>query len=82
LSASTIVLQVKTTGSGDASWLGSISVEQGGAGTKFDVPQDDMTAVDLRCLKRVVLLALEMLFHQQKWEKLVDVALRFSALTR
>lgn len=62
--------------------MGSSSVEQGGAGVKFDVPHDDMTAVDVRCLKRIVLLALEVLFHQQKWEKLVDIALRFNALTR
>ena len=73
--------QVKTAGSGGTQWIGNIADELGGAGTKFDVPHDDMTTIDLRCLKRIVLLSLEMLYFQQRWEKLVDIGLRFSALT-
>jgi len=64
------------------SWLGSLADEQGGAGVWFDFPHDDITAVDVRQLKRVVVMAIELLCHQQKWEKLVDIGLRFEAVTR
>jgi len=62
--------------------LGSLSDEEGGAGVRFDFPDDDITAVDVRQLKHVVVLAVELLCHQQSWEKLVDIGLRFDAVTR
>jgi len=64
------------------SWLGSLADEEGGAGVWFDFPHDDITAVDVRQLKRVVIMAIELLCHQQKWEKLVDIGLRFESVTR
>ena len=42
---------------------------------------DDMTSVDLRFITRIVLRVMELLHYEQKWERLVDVALRFNAVT-
>ena len=64
------------------SWLGVVSDEEGGAGVWFDLPHDDVTAVDMRQLKRVIVMSAELLCHQHKWEKLVDIGLRFDAVTR
>ena len=69
-------------GSAVKSWLGSLADEQGGAGVWFDFPHDDVTAVDVRQLKHVVVMAIELLCHERKWEKLVDIGLRFEAVTR
>lgn len=63
------------------SWMGTIKSERGGASIKFETPLDDLSTVDTRWVRRLVLRCLEMLYYQQKWEKLVDVALRFSALS-
>jgi len=38
--------------------------------------------MDVRFIRRLVLRMLEMLYYEQKWEKLVDIALRFNALTK
>jgi len=73
---------VMATGSVGKSWLGSLADEQGGAGVWFDFPHDDMTTVDVRQLKHVVVMAMELLCHQRKWEKLVDIGFRFEAVTR
>jgi len=64
------------------SWLGNLADEHGGAGLTFDFPHDDITAVDVRQLKHVVVMAIELLWHQQKYEKLVDIGLRCEAITR
>jgi len=64
------------------SWLGGLASESGGAGVWFDFPHDDITAMDVRHLQRLVVMATELLHHQQHWEKLVDIALRFQAVTR
>ena len=55
--------------------------EKGGATLKFEGTMDDTSATDLRWLKRIVLRVIEMLYHEQKWEHLVDVGLRFNAVT-
>lgn len=64
------------------SWMGSIEDERGAASLKFEDPLDDLSIVDARWVQRLILRCLEMLYHQEKWEKLVDVALRFSALSK
>ena len=61
--------------------MGDVSSERGGAGLKFEVPMDDMTSVDARWFRRLVLRVLEMLYYEEHWEKLVDLALRFNALS-
>jgi len=63
-------------------WLGSLADEDGGAGVLFDVPHDDITAVDVRHLKHIVVMSIELLCHEHKWEKLVDIGLRFDTITR
>ena len=64
------------------SWMSNITSEKGGASLKFESPLDDLSVVDMRWVRRLVLRCLEMLYYQKKWEKLVDIALRFSALSK
>lgn len=64
------------------SWYGDVKNEKGGASQKFEPPLDDMSIVDVRFIRRLVLRVLEMLYYEQKWEKLTDIALRFSALSK
>lgn len=63
------------------SWMGDVRAEKGGASLKFEAPLDDLSTVDMRWLKRIVLRVLEILYYEQKWERLADVALRFNALS-
>ncbi|KAK7102964.1 hypothetical protein V1264_021114 [Littorina saxatilis] len=71
----------RVLGSYFESWFGNIKSERGGSSLKFEVPVDDLSMVDARWVRRMVLRCLEMLYYQQKWEKLVDIAMRFSALS-
>ena len=61
--------------------MGDITQEKGGSGIKFEVPLDDVSSTDKRWMRRLALRVIEMLYYQNKWERLVDVALRFNALT-
>ena len=72
----------KQLGSYFESWMGDLTNERGGASLRFESPLDDKSVVDLRWLRRLCLRVLELLYHEQKWEKLVDIALRFNALTK
>ena len=63
------------------SWLGDASDERGGASLRFDEPTDDMSTVDLRWTRRLVMRVIEILYFEARWERLVDIALRFNALT-
>ncbi|RUS83830.1 hypothetical protein EGW08_008411 [Elysia chlorotica] len=63
------------------SWVGDVRSEKGGASLKFDSLLDDTTVTDARWTRRLVLRTLELLYLEGKWEKLVDLALRYSALT-
>ena len=64
------------------SWTGSILNEGGGASLKFEEPMDNQSVLDMRFIKRLVLRVLEILYYEEKWEKLVDIALKFNALTK
>ena len=64
------------------SWMGDVKQECGGASLTFENPTDKIGAVDVRFARRLILRMLEILFYEEKWEKLVDVALRFNALTK
>jgi len=64
------------------SWTGSILNETGGASLKFENPTDNQSVLDVRFIRRMVLRVLEVLYYEEKWEKLVDIALRFNALTK
>lgn len=61
--------------------MGNVESEKGGSSLKFDPLLDDTSIVDVRCVRRIVLRTLEMLYLEEKCEKLVDIALRFNALT-
>ena len=62
--------------------MGNIKNEKGGASLKFDNPLDDTSVVDIRWVKRLVQRVMEILYYEKRWEKLVDIALRFSALSK
>ncbi|XP_053377953.1 cilia- and flagella-associated protein 54-like isoform X4 [Mercenaria mercenaria] len=63
------------------SWTGSVLNEAGGASLKFEDPTDNQSVLDVRFIRRLVLRVLEILYYEEKWEKLVDIALKFNALT-
>ena len=63
------------------SWMGGVENEKGGASLKFEKPLDDISSVDTRWLRRIILRVLEMLYYEQKWERLADIALRFNAFS-
>ena len=63
------------------SWMGSVHEEKGGASLRFEALLDDLSMVDMRWVRRIVLRVIEMLYYEQKWEHLVDIALRFNALS-
>ncbi|CAC5396095.1 unnamed protein product [Mytilus coruscus] len=83
LEAQALKAKKKATKLGDyfESWTGDIKNEKGGANLKHENPLDDMSSLDIRWVKRLILRVIELLYYEQKWEKLVDIALRFSALT-
>ena len=64
------------------SWMGDVKREGGGASLNFENPADKIGAVDVRFARRLILRVLEIMYYEEKWEKLVDVALRFNALTK
>lgn len=66
---------------GIRSWVGDISNEKGGASLKFESPLDDVSTTDMRWARRMIMRVIEILYYENRWERLVDVALRFNALT-
>ena len=64
------------------SWMGDVKQEAGGASLTFESPADQIGVVDVRWARRLTLRVLEILYYEEKWEKLVDVGLRFNALTK
>ncbi|ESO99725.1 hypothetical protein LOTGIDRAFT_238729 [Lottia gigantea] len=62
-------------------WYGDVKKEKGGTSLKYEQPLDDNSVVDVLWIRRYILRVIEMLYYEQKWEKLVDIALRFNALS-
>ncbi|PAA71375.1 hypothetical protein BOX15_Mlig003427g1 [Macrostomum lignano] len=60
---------------------GGPELESGGASLRFDADMDDASTVDLRWLRKFVLATLEVLHQERRWERLVDLGLRFNAVT-
>ncbi|XP_058841492.1 cilia- and flagella-associated protein 54-like isoform X3 [Acipenser ruthenus] len=60
---------------GDASW------EEGGSGLQWDSSLDDVTVVDLKWVRALVLYTLELLHQQKRWESLAYLAIHFNAIT-
>lgn len=63
-------------------WVGDISDEKGGASLKFEPLLDDTSFIDSRWTRRLVVRAMEMLYYEQQWERLADVAMKFNMLTK
>ena len=63
-------------------WVGSVANEKGGASLKFEDPLDDVSTVDTRWTRRMVLRMLELLYYEEQWERLADVAMRYNVLTQ
>lgn len=62
--------------------MAGIEDEKGGSSLRFEIPLDNNTTLDTRWVKRLVLYAAEMMFYEGKWERVVDIILRFNALSR
>jgi hypothetical protein len=80
-----LVLQAKNKGRPVAAfdtWMGTVKDEKGAASLKYEARLDDISTVDTRWVRRIVLRTLEILYYEHKWEKLVHVALKFNALTK
>lgn len=75
------VISQHKSGSAEA-WIGGPEDERGGASLRFDAMLDETSSLDLRWLRRFQLRTLEILFHQEKFERLVHLALRFNAVTK
>ncbi|XP_071817646.1 cilia- and flagella-associated protein 54-like isoform X3 [Apostichopus japonicus] len=62
-------------------WVGDVSNEKGGASLKFEPLCDDVSFIDSRWSRRLVVRVMEMLYYEQQWERLADVAMKFNMLT-
>lgn len=63
-------------------WVGDVSNEKGGASLKFEPLCDDVSFIDSRWSRRLVVRVMEMLYYEQQWERLADVAMKFNMLTK
>ncbi|XP_033102653.1 cilia- and flagella-associated protein 54-like isoform X3 [Anneissia japonica] len=61
--------------------MGNVTDEIGGTSLKFEKYLDDCSMVDKHWIRRMILRVLEMLYYEQQWEKLTDIAMRFNVLT-
>lgn len=63
------------------SYVGNIHDEKGGRNLHFDEMIDDCHKFDFALVKILIFRSIEVLHFQGRWEQLVDICLRFSALT-
>ncbi|KAG8439495.1 hypothetical protein GDO86_005631 [Hymenochirus boettgeri] len=63
------------------SCIGGVSYEEGGSNLAFEYPLDDINIIDIRWMCDLVLKAIELSFHVQKWESLVHLAIQFNIIT-
>ena len=61
---------------------GGIKDHAGGLSLQFDEILDDTSKFHFIWLKKIIWYAVEILYFEEKWEKLIDLIIRFSALTR
>ena len=61
---------------------GDINEYAGGSSMHFDKTMDDSSTTSMAWLKKITWYAIEILYYKEKWEKVVDLIYRFSALTR
>ncbi|XP_006820960.1 cilia- and flagella-associated protein 54-like [Saccoglossus kowalevskii] len=63
-------------------WMGSVTDEKGGASLKFEEPLDDITTIDARWTRRMIMRTIEILFYEQRWEKVADMCMKFNNVTQ
>lgn len=63
-------------------WFDKNLINKGGASLKHDIALDDITSIDLRFLKDFVFRTIQALISMNKYEKLLNVALKFNVMTR
>ncbi|XP_063783817.1 cilia- and flagella-associated protein 54 isoform X2 [Pseudophryne corroboree] len=63
------------------SCMGSIADEEGGSNLTFEYPFDDVTVIDIRWIRDLVLKAIEVLNNMKRWEALVHIAVQFNLLS-
>lgn len=73
---------IQHMGEEEFSFAGDVESERGGTSLKFESRLDDHTIVDLQFTRRLILRTIELLFHERKWERLVDIGLKFISLTK
>eukprot|EP00794_Sanderia_malayensis_P006315 gene6315-7038_t len=61
---------------------GSIKDHAGGLSLNFDKILDDTSQTHFMWLKKIIWYAVEIMYFEEKWEKLVEIINRFNALTR
>ncbi|XP_067928992.1 cilia- and flagella-associated protein 54-like [Watersipora subatra] len=73
--------KARRDGRNSFNFFGNVEDEKGGASMRFEPKMDDHTVADLQFTRRLILRTMEVLFYEKKWEKLIDIALRFTSLT-
>ena len=63
-------------------WFDKNYINKGGASLKHDIALDDITSIDLRFLKDFVFRTLQALISMNRYEKVLNVALKFNVMTR
>ncbi|KAM4676016.1 cilia- and flagella-associated protein 54 [Discoglossus pictus] len=63
------------------SCMGGIAYEEGGSNLTFEYHYDDVSIVDMRWICSLVLKAIEVLYHTERWEALVHIAVQFNLIT-
>lgn len=61
---------------------GDIKIHNGGSDLEFDSIFDDVSNTGLIWLKRIIWYAIETLYYEERWEKVVELIYRFCALSR
>ena len=61
------------------SLMGDASQERGGASMSHDEFASSSPIVDCCLLRRVVMSSMSSLHREERWEKLVDIGIRFTA---
>ena len=62
--------------------MSELKEHRGGASLKFDKLLDDASKLQFAWLKKIIWYAVELLYHEEKWEKLAEIISRFTALTK
>ena len=73
---------IQSLTSAEKLFSGSAKDHEGGSSLEFEAIFDDSSSMGLIWVKRIIWYAVEMLYYEEKWEKVVDLINRFCALSR